>query len=80
MGLKNWKLSASALAVEGQLEAVRLTQSSAGWLLEIAESSSHPDAAAACRWLEHVGQRSYDFSVESSALVASVLDGSSHAH
>jgi len=43
----------------GVLEAIRLTQHSAGWLVTVAEVSNHPDAAAAARWLEDIGSRSY---------------------
>lgn len=41
------------------IEALQTTKNSCGWLLEIAERSDHPDAEAAARWLECLGERSY---------------------
>ena len=49
----------SLLTVQSRLEAVRFTQTCAGWLLGLAEVSKHPDAAAAARWLEFVGQQAF---------------------
>lgn len=62
------------------LEAVRLTQHSAGWLLELAEASPHPDAAAAARWLDHIGSQAYQLATDAAAAVLPLLEGADTRH
>jgi len=56
-----------------ELDSVRITQQSAGWMLELAEVSAHPDAAAAARWLEDVGRRAYELSSMAAVNVLKLL-------